>query len=131
MSDRPLPQFAAVLPALRRPAWHDLKRAAAHAIRIVVTRRDLRELEPRLLADIGVTRAEALAEAARRPWDFQPPRRWSPRWQQRLGVTDHIHRMWRTWQSRRRITELDARLLKDIGISYADAEREANKPFWR
>jgi uncharacterized protein YjiS (DUF1127 family) len=38
---------------------------------------------------------------------------------------------WRRYVSRRRITDLDPYLLKDIGVSFADAEREANKPFWR
>ena len=28
------------------------------------------------------------------------------------------------------MAELDARMLKDIGVSYAEAEAEANKPFW-
>jgi len=29
------------------------------------------------------------------------------------------------------LMKLDDRLLKDIGVSHADAEREARKPFWR
>jgi uncharacterized protein YjiS (DUF1127 family) len=90
-------------------------------------------LEPRLLADIGLTRTEALAEAARAPWDLEPPRRWPPRRQPqpeaRFG--DRMRLAWRLWHSRRRIATLDARLLKDIGVSYAEAELEANKPFWR
>lgn len=32
--------------------------------------------------------------------------------------------------SRRVLASLDAHMLKDIGISPADAAREANKPFW-
>lgn len=39
------------------------------------------------------------------------------------------------WQSRenqrRHLMTLDDRLLRDIGISRADAEREFVKPFWR
>lgn len=39
------------------------------------------------------------------------------------------------WQERanqrHRLLELDERLLKDIGVSRAEAEREAQKPFWR
>ncbi len=131
MSDRTLPQFAAVLQGQRSPAWQTLKRAATKAVDAVVTRRELRDLEPRLLADIGLTRAEALTEAARAPWDLAPPRRWPPRRPRRWDFQQRLGLMWRTWQSRRRITELDARLLKDIGVSYAEAEREANKPFWR
>ena len=38
------------------------------------------------------------------------------------------------WQDvvrqRRALLELDERLLKDIGISRADALREASRPFW-
>lgn len=33
-------------------------------------------------------------------------------------------------RQRRALLELDERLLKDIGISRADAEREAIRPFW-
>jgi len=38
---------------------------------------------------------------------------------------------WRRYRSRQRIADLDAHLLKDIGVSYAEAEAEANRPFWR
>lgn len=34
-------------------------------------------------------------------------------------------------RQRQALMALDDRLLKDIGVSRADAEREANKPFWR
>ncbi len=40
-----------------------------------------------------------------------------------------------TWQDRLReratLRELDERALHDIGLSRADIEREAQKPFWR
>ena len=40
-----------------------------------------------------------------------------------------------TWQARHRdrmhLMSLDDRLLRDIGISYADVDHEASKPFWR
>lgn len=52
-------------------AWRTL----AHAVRVVLTRRALRDLDPRLLDDLGVSRADALHEAARAPWDLKPPRR--------------------------------------------------------
>ena len=42
-----------------------------------------------------------------------------------------IRSAWRRYRSRRRITELDRHLLKDIGVTFAEAEAEANKPFWR
>jgi uncharacterized protein YjiS (DUF1127 family) len=38
---------------------------------------------------------------------------------------------WRCYRSRQRIPQLDRHLLKDIGVSFAEAEAEANKPFWR
>jgi uncharacterized protein YjiS (DUF1127 family) len=38
------------------------------------TRRILAQLDPWLLKDIGVSRAEAEAEAARVPWDIGPRR---------------------------------------------------------
>ncbi len=34
------------------------------------TRRQLNELDPHLLRDIGVTRLDAQLEAARKPWDI-------------------------------------------------------------
>ncbi len=47
------------------PRFADMFRAAA-------TRRQLREMDDRMLADIGISRAEALAEADRAPWDVEP-----------------------------------------------------------
>ena len=42
---------------------------------------------------------------------------------------------WREWrrraQDRSRLAELDERMLKDIGLTRADAEFLINKPFWR
>ena len=42
--------------------------------RATVTRRHLARLDDRGLADIGLSRADALAEAARLPWDLEPRR---------------------------------------------------------
>jgi uncharacterized protein YjiS (DUF1127 family) len=42
-----------------------------------------------------------------------------------------VRAAWRRYRSRRRIADLDGYLLKDIGVSFAEAETEANKPFWR
>ncbi len=40
-----------------------------------------------------------------------------------------------TWQrrliERRHIREMDDRMLRDVGLSRADVEGEATKPFWR
>jgi uncharacterized protein YjiS (DUF1127 family) len=48
-----------------------------------------------------------------------------------------LHRTWavagamlHAWQSRRLLTEMDSRLLADMGTSRADAAMEANRPFW-
>jgi uncharacterized protein YjiS (DUF1127 family) len=42
-----------------------------------------------------------------------------------------VRAAWRRYRSRRRIADLDSYLLKDIGVSFSEAEAEANKPFWR
>lgn len=56
------------LPAFRFwPRWGEMFRA-------VITRRQLREMDDRMLADIGISRAEAQAEADRAPWDVEPHR---------------------------------------------------------
>jgi uncharacterized protein YjiS (DUF1127 family) len=33
-------------------------------------------------------------------------------------------------QERHTLMSLDQRMLRDIGVSFADADREARKPFW-
>ena len=70
-----------------RGAWSAVRaRAGAIWTRLVLmhraaeTRRDLGTLDPRLLADIGVTRAEAEREAERWPWDLEPDRGAGARW---------------------------------------------------
>ena len=53
-------------------------------------------------------------------------------WHGRLETLRHAAvAAWRRRVTRRRIAALDAHTLKDIGVSYAEAEAEANKPFWR
>ena len=47
--------------------------------RAAETRRELGGLNSRLLADIGVSRAEASREAERWPWDLEPDRRFHGR----------------------------------------------------
>jgi uncharacterized protein YjiS (DUF1127 family) len=56
----------------RRGVWRELYGAVRLAVRAQVTRRALRELTDRELADIGVSRATAMAEADRMPWDLAP-----------------------------------------------------------
>jgi len=38
---------------------------------------------------------------------------------------------YRRWQQRQHLAELDAHLLRDIGVTRPEALREAGKPFWR
>ncbi len=53
-------------------------------------------------------------------------------------ISRYLAALWETlftWRERarqrRHLASLEDRLLKDMGISRADAEREASKPFWR
>jgi uncharacterized protein YjiS (DUF1127 family) len=45
----------------------------ARMVEAIETRRMLAGLDGRMLADIGLSRADALREAGRRPWDVAPP----------------------------------------------------------
>jgi uncharacterized protein YjiS (DUF1127 family) len=56
----------------------------------------------------------------------------------RGGPSDFFHSalsLIRRWhesvRQRRQLARLDARMLRDIGITATEAERECNKPFWR
>ncbi|HET6183048.1 MAG TPA: DUF1127 domain-containing protein [Acetobacteraceae bacterium] len=55
----------------------------------------------------------------------RPPR---PPVMERLGTA--LRAAWRRYRTRQALAELDGFLLKDIGVTYAEAEHEANKPFW-
>ncbi|WP_207540502.1 DUF1127 domain-containing protein [Sabulicella rubraurantiaca] len=46
-------------------------------------------------------------------------------------LIDGLVRMHERARGRRLLLEMDARLLKDIGLSQAVAEAEAAKPWWR
>ncbi|MFQ5994460.1 MAG: DUF1127 domain-containing protein [Acidiferrobacterales bacterium] len=71
--------------------------------------------------------ATAVARAAR-PWVV-------PVWDAPAAVFGRALDTLLKWQERARqrhaLRELDDHLLKDVGISRADVEREAGKPFWR
>jgi uncharacterized protein YjiS (DUF1127 family) len=41
-----------------------------------------------------------------------------------------VREAWRRRRSRVYLSELDAHMLKDIGVTPVEAELEANKPFW-
>jgi uncharacterized protein YjiS (DUF1127 family) len=60
--------------------------------------------------------------------DFLPARR---RLMTDMLSWNTIATAWQRYRSRQRIAQLDGHMLKDIGVSYAEAEAEANKPFWR
>jgi uncharacterized protein YjiS (DUF1127 family) len=113
-----------------RAALRTLARAANRAWRNAVTRREMTELDDHMLADIGVTRADVLAEMDRFPWDGRPRGR-QPRPATGPSVWQRAGVMWQRHRSRQRIAQLDADMLKDIGVSFGEAEAEANKPFWR
>lgn len=49
--------------------WHPVRRVD-EMISVAKTRRDLRELDDRLLRDIGVTRVDIERESRRRFWDI-------------------------------------------------------------
>jgi uncharacterized protein YjiS (DUF1127 family) len=76
MSDLVTARSALVPQTHDRSGWDQLVAAIALAWRTRATRRALPELSDHQLADIGLTRPAALAEAARLPWDTRPARRW-------------------------------------------------------
>lgn len=47
------------------------------------------------------------------------------------ALAGSLRAAWRRHRSRHHIAGLDAHMLKDIGVSFAEAEAEANKPFWQ
>jgi uncharacterized protein YjiS (DUF1127 family) len=95
-------------------------------LRTYLTRRALPELTPRERADIGISASAALAEAARLPWDINP-RRGGPT----AGVVDAVERALERARTRRLISRLEPRELRDIGVSASAAQMEASKAFWR
>lgn len=46
-------------------------------------------------------------------------------------VRTRLARAWRNFSTRRDLAGLDDRMLKDLGISRAQAHFEANRPIWR
>jgi hypothetical protein len=49
-----------------------------------------------------------------------------------IGRPERFPALWLArWRDRRTLLELDPRLLRDIGLSEADARREGDKPWWR
>ncbi len=56
---------------------------------------------------------------------FRPKHPWFSR------VTNALATAYRRHRSRQLLAAMDAHLLKDIGVTYAEAEAEANKRFWQ
>ncbi|MDE2199568.1 MAG: DUF1127 domain-containing protein [Rhodospirillales bacterium] len=52
----------------------------------------------------------------------------APKW---YSFRAFLRACWRRHQSRTALLRMNAHLLNDVGLTYAEAEREANKPFWR
>lgn len=46
-------------------------------------------------------------------------------------VFEAIQRSFSLWRQRRALDLLDDRLLKDVGLTQFDVDRELRKPFWR
>ncbi len=74
-------------------------------------------------------------ESLSRPRSTQPAPAWTRFVQavdKGLGTVADTLLVWqRRHKDRLHLMSLDDRLLRDIGISYADVDREASKPFWR
>ncbi|HUB43368.1 MAG TPA: DUF1127 domain-containing protein [Acetobacteraceae bacterium] len=45
-------------------------------------------------------------------------------------LVELLRRAWRRQRSRNCLARMDGYMLKDIGLTYAEAEAELNKPFW-
>ncbi len=59
-------------------------------------------------------------------------RRGGSPWQTRLtGVVDRLLNWHERARQRRELQGLSDQMLRDIGLSRADVEAEASKPFWR
>nr|WP_294546552.1 DUF1127 domain-containing protein [uncultured Rhodopila sp.] len=72
MSDLLMTRFVHARPDTERAGWAHPVDALRLMLRTWRTRRALLELTPRELSDIGVSRATAIAEASRLPWDIAP-----------------------------------------------------------
>ncbi len=126
MSDRLFTAFPAATQAVSPlAAW---RRAMFRVLPIALLRRT--PAEPVLRSVAYAAPAQAVPGKANTTWGATPhrtPRR-RPAASQTLFVS--LQQAWRRHRSRQRIAMLDAHALKDIGVTYSEAEAEANKPFW-
>lgn len=60
---------------------------------------------------------------------------WAPRRRRPVALRHAALALIRQWRERIRqrmqLARLDARMLRDVGITPSEAEHECNKPFWR
>ncbi|HET8997827.1 MAG TPA: DUF1127 domain-containing protein [Acetobacteraceae bacterium] len=89
-----------------------------------------------LMSSAVARQTEALPARTRRSWipgmaGFGAGRSGWPVQTGPQGLGAWLRAAWRRHRSRQQIARLDAQTLRDIGVSYAEAENEANKPFWR
>ena len=49
---------------------------------------------------------------------------------QRTRLWSRVVEAWRRYRTRQLLAGFDAHMLKDIGVTFAEAEHEVNKPFW-
>ncbi len=128
MLARLLPGFAWQLPV--RPRFGATAHVAGlkRAMRVIATRRELGELDGRMLRDVGLTQEDVRVELARAPWDIGSPR---PGHRPIRCGPSPLAEAWRRWRTRRMLAELDDRALRDIGASREQARTEAAKPFWQ
>jgi uncharacterized protein YjiS (DUF1127 family) len=111
----------------------------ARVWRVVVTRAELADVETRMLRDVGLSREDARAEQQRAPWDTAPRHPYRRRKQPKPPFPSSrteaarawLRDAWRRHRSRQMLAGMDAATLRDVGLTYAEAEMEANKPFWR
>jgi uncharacterized protein YjiS (DUF1127 family) len=126
MSDFTVTRLAAARAAADRNGTDRLFAVLRMMFRTYMTRKDLLNLTSRELADVGLSASTALAEAGRLPWDSDPrPVRGGS------GLSGRIQRAWQRARTRRLLSRLEARELRDFAVSPSDAQFEATKPFWR
>lgn len=125
MSDLLMTQSNTLRPA-SRVAKRNLFQSLRMAFRTYMTRKTLSELTSRELADIGISAPDALAEAARLPWDITPrPRRPDP------SLMAGVQRALERGRTRRLLSRMQAQELHDVGLSRSNAQTEASKFFWQ
>jgi uncharacterized protein YjiS (DUF1127 family) len=86
-------------------------------------------MSDRILVTPFLVAPQGRTPSAQETWELPKGRREPP--QRPRSVWAMIVAAWRRHQTRMALARLDAHLLKDIGLTYAEAENEMNKPFWR